>query len=438
MLLRLFDIAVCGFEFYMNYHLMSHFLRKRSLRRTTVISTMLGMTAVLYLINTIFHVFWINSLAMFVLLYIFSSTLFVKQMGKCLLLSLVSTAICVLSEFLTAFAASSVLVDGLAEHMQMLSYIPFFTILSKMIQFVIIRIIVLFVGQERYDTESKESGYLLLCPLLAIVNMYFLLYMDIGRPTHKIEHAFIFSLGVGWAIVSIILLKIYNTALERHDLSNQLKMIHLEKAAEYEYIQRQKMNELTLRKILHDIKNQLVNVRHIVGTDPEQGDQYLSALIGSLQYGQQMEITTDYKNLVINQILNKNRSICDRLGIDLQLQIEYDNFQFLGFLDTSAILDNAFDNAITACNQIPNDKPRYICLRIYRHGDTLVLIMKNSRENSLVIGDEKLLSSKFKSQNHGFGISSIKTAASHYAGIVAIETPANEFILTVTLNMNKE
>ncbi len=245
-------------------------------------------------------------------------------------------------------------------------------------------------------------------------------------------------LGVGWIAVSISLLKVYNTALERHALSNQIKMMELEKAAEEEYVQRQKMNELTLRKIMHDLKNQLMNVHSIMVDNPVQGAQYLSAVIDSLQSGPKMEITTDYHNVVINQILNKTRSTCARLGIELSLKIEYDNFKFLGFLDASAILDNAFDNAVTACNQIHDGRKKYIELEIFRQENMLIIIMKNSRTTAVIAGEETLISSKAGNQNHGFGISSIKTAAKHYEGIVTIETPPGEFVLFVALNVNKQ
>ncbi len=61
MMLQLFDLAVCAFEFYINYHLLNHFLRKKERGRAEVIFTLLGMTVVLYLVNATFKIAWINS-----------------------------------------------------------------------------------------------------------------------------------------------------------------------------------------------------------------------------------------------------------------------------------------------------------------------------------------------------------------------------------------
>lgn len=427
-----FRYIVCFVELNISYILLENFLESKSKKRYFREITATASAIPLLVVNTLQLDFLVNGLTTFILLYFGSLFLHSAKFTKRLFLILISISIGFLAEVIAAFGGSALLPQGYESYIEYRTYYILLVIISKLIQFAVVKIIIALIPNKFRKIEIRETRALLFCPILSIVTLYLLNYLDIGRPTHTIEHIAIIIVSLGWLVLNLILMRIYYTALEKYDLKNQLQITELRAQAEVDFFRQQKSNEETLRRMMHDVKNQLINAWAIAEECPAVKD-YLQELIGVYDFSGHLSITTDYKNKVLNFILNRYIMQCRQLGIPLDIQINHFDFSFLSLSDTSRILDNAFENAIAACLKV-DDRLRFIAFHAYSQNGILYMTLRNSKAGELNIQDGIPLTSKANVPEHGFGFQNIRQAAQAYDGSATFEVTENEFILIVTLN----
>ena len=101
-------------------------------------------------------------------------------------------------------------------------------------------------------------------------------------------------------------------------------------------------------------------------------------------------------------------------------------------VDLCAVLGNALQNALDACQRQDPSSERYISLLARMVGSNLTLELKNSYDGLVVEGEDGLLSRK-EEPGHGLGLGSIRRVAEQYHGFCAVTRTAEEFVLRVVL-----
>ena len=84
------------------------------------------------------------------------------------------------------------------------------------------------------------------------------------------------------------------------------------------------------------------------------------------------------------------------------------------------ILANLIDNAIEACDKIPEQDKRQIILKIKVEGSTTFLYIENTTQDLVPIRNNKVCVSKKKTWGHGFGLQNVEAVLNRYGGIYAI------------------
>ena len=105
----------------------------------------------------------------------------------------------------------------------------------------------------------------------------------------------------------------------------------------------------------------------------------------------------------------------------------YNDLSLLKYIDTCTIFANALDNAVKACSEIQNGEKK-IVLEVKRTNDILSIIIEN----------QKIVSSKLDKHNHGFGVENIKMAVEKYNGIVSIDYTDTIFTLAISIPLLNE
>lgn len=57
---------------------------------------------------------------------------------------------------------------------------------------------------------------------------------------------------------------------------------------------------------------------------------------------------------MVNSIVNRYKSVCDRLGVKMNIDIRSADFSFMSEPDITALLDNLLENAVEAAQNTEN------------------------------------------------------------------------------------
>ena len=106
------------------------------------------------------------------------------------------------------------------------------------------------------------------------------------------------------------------------------------------------------------------------------------------------------------------------------------------------ILNNALQNAMENLPRIPSgnaekSEMQSICVLSYHRNNAYMIEISNSFTGHLQWDEERDLpvTSKEKTEGHGYGLSNIRMVARKYSGDIAIDLKNDEFCLSIMLMM---
>ena len=130
-------------------------------------------------------------------------------------------------------------------------------------------------------------------------------------------------------------------------------------------------------------------------------------------------------------LLGEKLAACQQEGIACTVMADGAALAFIKPLDLVAMLGNAMDNAIEACMHLPKDSARYIQVRTARRQGFILLLVRNSCKGGSSVQDGHFVTTKEDSENHGYGLSSIRRAVQGYGGEMTCRMEDGEFSLTL-------
>ena len=139
--------------------------------------------------------------------------------------------------------------------------------------------------------------------------------------------------------------------------------------------------------------------------------------------------TTDY-------LINSKAAEAANAHIRMEINIEFPQNTSIRAADMCAILGNFLDNAMEACQSVP-ESSRYIRVVLRRINDMLIIKVENSFSGELVGSAEELSTTKTEDGIHGWGLKSAKIAAGKYDGIIQTNFDNGIFRAVATLSFDK-
>lgn len=193
----------------------------------------------------------------------------------------------------------------------------------------------------------------------------------------------------------------------------------------YEYYLHMEEEHLRIRKLYHDMKNQLMIL--------ENNKDVMSGV-----HADQVQVFADKLNAV-GQFYHTGFPSLDILLYDGKMKAEAKNIEFeavvsegsLSFMkeeDVNVIFSNALINAIEACEKIIVGR-RLITVKAGKNLDDTLIYVKNTVAPTREKGS--LHTSKPNKRLHGIGMTSIQECAEKYGGYVSIIEEDNTFQLAI-------
>lgn len=208
-----------------------------------------------------------------------------------------------------------------------------------------------------------------------------------------------------------------NLRVEAEKESQRLQKLELELS----HYRTKAEEEQKIRKIYHDMKNLLLAAK-LTG----EGAALFNTVEQELsEYGQYYETG----NTFLNVILKEKGKLAEEKEIDMQLDIDFSEGSFIADRDIVTIFGNAMDNAIEACEKLPNFQ-RMITIKAQKIRNMLSIMIENSMSAD---NNPNLHTTKEDTFLHGFGLVNIRESTEHYNGTCTTEIGENIFTLRILI-----
>lgn len=289
------------------------------------------------------------------------------------------------------------------------------------------------------DEMNKKEMLMLLVPTLTGMTGYGIMIqyqthsgMSWMEPVSGLYNGLAF-LYFGISIITIVVVTVLFQKIkagQEEKLQNELLATQID-SMERHIGQVESLYE-NIRSIKHDMTNHILTLERLyAGNNVEEAANYsrelksvLSSAIEGIKSG----------NPVTDVILQEARDEAEKRKIRFWSDFYYPTGKNINVFDISMILNNALQNAME--NAERSEAP-YISVLSYHSNNAYMIEISNSFTGNLEWDEERELpvTTKEKTEGHGYGLSNIRMVARKYLGDIAIDVKKNEFRLSVMLMM---
>lgn len=229
-----------------------------------------------------------------------------------------------------------------------------------------------------------------------------------------------FVLSIVIIISFIFIIKKFS---EQEIIKEKLMWSENTKNQEYQYYERIKEKSDEIRKIRHDIKDQLITISELIKTNTDDSISAATQIIKDLD--EQIEETrlpyyTD--NIIVNTLLGIKIEEAKQFGINvntaIDLPVEIPN---IDNIDLNCIFINLINNAIDANKKVINSIDRFITIKATIRNDYLIIKTENPYSKLTINSKDEMITSKADRDNHGFGLLIIKNITEKYNGVYSFD-----------------
>jgi hypothetical protein len=193
-----------------------------------------------------------------------------------------------------------------------------------------------------------------------------------------------------------------------------------------------------IRKVRHEMRNHMTNIKGLIATEKyNEVDSYIEKLDDTIQ---KLDFKYSTGNPVCDVIINDKAGAAERLHISFDVHFFYQETNAISTFDLGIVLSNLLDNAIEACQKVPEES-RFIRLELKTKELFILLEIENFYDGELVWNEEKKLPVSTKENDktqevfseHGLGLKNVAEIADQYLGGMQIEADNHIFRTIVML-----
>ncbi len=245
-------------------------------------------------------------------------------------------------------------------------------------------------------------------------------------------------LGIIFLLMTIVIPALIFILIARKNAVNKTHIQEEYISSELEYINQYKKSQEETRAFRHDIANNLSLLAAMMDEGKsEEAKEYLDGLLGDVRGMSPKYVTGDE---MLDCIVGMKASRMDEEEIDFKLDGMIDGGLGMKPVDVCNIFANALDNAIEACERIPEKTDRWVSLLVKRTDKFFSIKLSNSvKEEKNGISLDKLFdgisrkTSKKDKNLHGFGTLNMKKALEKYGGMLKSEQEGDAFTVSIMI-----
>lgn len=192
-----------------------------------------------------------------------------------------------------------------------------------------------------------------------------------------------------------------------------------------EYYQQVEKHQQEVRKIRHDLKNQLYSIAgYLENNKDAKANQQINELIRQLDSDETPSFT---QHVGLNALLRMHYQKIKQADIMCEFEIHCPETVGISDADLSSLLGNILDNAREACEHC--EGRRYIQLKLVYFNQSLVISCENSTDHKV----DSFATRKRDKVNHGLGMQAIRQIVEKYHG--SLNHTADHYSFKLTCNL---
>ena len=226
-------------------------------------------------------------------------------------------------------------------------------------------------------------------------------------------------------ISTVVVFTIHERVIISQKQIHNMEMLEQKQTINFEYLDLLERKDEETRILVHDIKNNLINISNLTSEDSVK--TYIQNIYDKTN---EISIKAKTKNRLLDVIINKYALICKDKQIKLNVFSLSENFSFISNYDLSAIFDNLLANAVEGAEKAQNP---YIDLSLERDKQFHKIIIRNSCTTKPIEDKDSLITTKSNKNIHGYGLKSILKALGNYNGELEWMYNDNEFKIIILI-----
>lgn len=231
--------------------------------------------------------------------------------------------------------------------------------------------------------------------------------------------------------MSVILIYFYTEISKSYQRDSKLFLLENNFNTLQEQIAVQQQNNEKVRKLRHDMKNHLANIRSLIDNGKIAAAVTLLDNTAENVNNAKAEMI-DTGNSFVDAILLSKTAVCREKNIDFSCSVQPLENLKINAVDLSSLLSNLLDNAMEAAAQTTEP---FVRLTIIKYNAYYTICVENSYKGKEFLKENmgSLISTKSDKALHGYGTQIISDIAQKYDGNYTWEAQENRFISTVIM-----
>ncbi|NCC42319.1 MAG: GHKL domain-containing protein [Clostridia bacterium] len=235
-------------------------------------------------------------------------------------------------------------------------------------------------------------------------------------------------------IIFLLIIKMAKTTVRMQQTVNVLaEREHF--AMENLEIQRQ--SEEKTRAFRHEMNHHMAAVSTFLKeNDIKRAQEYIGVITKELNDLPKGSYST---NSMINAIVGRYFEKTKQAGIRVQHRISVPEKLAIEDRDLCVLLNNMLENAVEACERMPQKSDKHLCLSINFEKNFLFISCRNSTGEVMMGSDESTFPTmKKEKEKHGYGMAAMEKIAEKYNSILKIELYPGEFSVKTNLFLDQK
>lgn len=277
----------------------------------------------------------------------------------------------------------------------------------------------------RFYLQFKELNLLLCLQLMVFV----LLFLSISVK-NDLQLAYItFMMNILSFVSYYYVYRIYKTIMKHVELETEMTLLENQKHIQKEHLTRSKEHHKYMEELKHRIAKEFKDCNINDHKEVRKQAQYLIDRYSDLY-------SIDYcKNKIIDAILFNKLQVAKSLQIRCDVQLALPEALNMKDIDIMFLFTNLLDNAIEACEKLPQTE-RFIELEAMMRANVLCVCVKNAKDHRIKIDRNFMKSTKDDPEHHGLGLQIIKRICKNYDGDFHIDDQGDVVIMYATINLS--
>lgn len=285
----------------------------------------------------------------------------------------------------------------------------------------------------RIDKNIKSKFWVLFAIVmfvfLSITTVFLQIYPDTEQNSAStVMYTVLTSL---FFAMSVILIYFYTEISKSYQRDSKLFLFENNFNTLQEQIAVQQQNNEKVRKLRHDMKNHLANIRSLIDNGKIAAAVTLLDNTAENVNNAKAEMI-DTGNSFVDAIILSKTAVCREKNIDFSCSVQPLENLKINAVDLSSLLSNLLDNAVEAAAQTIEP---FVRLTIIKYNAYYTICVENSYKGKEFLKENmgSLISTKSDKALHGYGTQIISDIAQKYDGNYTWEAQENRFISTVIM-----